>query len=157
MLAVRDTRSPWGYPTPSEWCDPAPKNPFHDLGASAPGKMAILSGFFWKVFPEHTLLHSPGPSRQWAGAFCYLASDASNTTTARAISETMTKRLMAVLLGLRRAQCRQSVKRSNRTVRLIAYSFPPRNARVNTAIGHQLRRNVNILRDFPSLRISTLF
>ena len=51
--------------------------------------------------------HSPGPSLQWAGAFCYLASDASNSTTARAISETMTKRLMAVLLfrlAPRRAQ-----------------------------------------------------
>ena len=51
--------------------------------------------------------HSPDPSLQWAGAFCYLASDASNSTTARAISETMTKRLMAVLLfrlAPRRAQ-----------------------------------------------------
>ena len=51
--------------------------------------------------------NSPGPSREWAGALCYLASDASNSTTARAISETMIKRLMAVLLfrlAPRRAQ-----------------------------------------------------
>ena len=44
---------------------------------------------------------------QWAGALCYLASDASNSTTARAISETMINRLMAVLLfrlAPRRAQ-----------------------------------------------------
>ena len=57
--------------------------------------------------PRVTFLHSPGPSRQWAGAFCYLASDTSNSTTARAISETMIKRLMAVLLfrlAPRRAQ-----------------------------------------------------
>lgn len=57
--------------------------------------------------PKVTFFHSPGPPLQWAGAFCYLASDASNSTTARAISETMTKRLMAVLLfrlAPRRAQ-----------------------------------------------------
>ncbi len=51
--------------------------------------------------------HSPGPSRQWTGALCYLVSAASNSTTARAISETMIKRLMAVLLfrlAPRRAQ-----------------------------------------------------
>ena len=56
---------------------------------------------------EVSFFHSPGPSLQWAGAFCYLASDASNSTTARAISETMINRLMGVLLfrlAPRRAQ-----------------------------------------------------
>ena len=54
-----------------------------------------------------SFINSPGPSRQWAGALCYLASDASNSTTAKAISETMIKRLMTMLLfwlAPRRAQ-----------------------------------------------------
>ena len=55
---------------------------------------------------SEVLLMTPA-HREWAGVNRYMASDASNNTTASTISETMIKRLMAVLLfrlAPRRAQ-----------------------------------------------------
>ena len=75
-----------------------------------------------------SFFHSPGPSRQWAGAFCYLASDASNSTTARAISETMINRLMAgSFSGLRRAERRQSSEKKQPCGCFITCLCPARN------------------------------
>ncbi|WP_165072855.1 hypothetical protein [Desulfovibrio sp. ZJ200] len=69
--------------------------------------------------------------REWAGVSRYMASDASNSTTASTISETMIKRLMAVLLfrlAPRRAQAVSEKKQPCGSSYIL--SFPARQCRI---------------------------